>query len=166
MARPEAPSGATDRIALAIAMGFGCGLAPVAPGTFGSLPALALAFACSRTGSPWSLAVALAIVSVLGTWAADRAAVLLGAKDPGRVVIDEVAGQTATLLFLPITVPVLAAGFLLFRVLDIWKPFPARRLESLPGGSGIMADDLMVGIYGNLLLQAAVAVFPRAMGAA
>lgn len=166
MAPPERPNGPGDRIALAIATGLGVGWAPIAPGTFGSIPALALAWACARTGTPWALAAALAVITVLGTWAADRAAALLGAKDPGRVVIDEVAGQSATLLFLPVTVPVLVAGFVLFRILDIWKPFPARGLESLPGGSGIMADDLMVGIYGNLILQAAIAGFPGFWGAA
>ena len=76
-----------------------------------------------------------------------------GEKDPGRVVVDEIAGQMVALLFVRPTALVLLAAFLLFRVLDVLKPWPARRLEDLPGGSGIMADDLMAGLYANLILH-------------
>jgi phosphatidylglycerophosphatase A len=80
------------------------------------------------------------------------------------VVVDEIAGQILALAFLPLTPRVLVLGFVLFRILDIGKPFPARRLESLPGGSGIMADDLMVGLYANVLLQGAAYFLPGFLG--
>jgi phosphatidylglycerophosphatase A len=92
--------------------------------------------------------------------------VLLGEKDPGRVVVDEIAGQMVALLFLPMTVPILVIAFFVFRVLDVFKPWPARRLEDLPGGSGIMADDLMVGLYANLILHGLVLWRPVWLGLA
>ncbi|MGD0102312.1 MAG: phosphatidylglycerophosphatase A, partial [Acidobacteriota bacterium] len=76
-----------------------------------------------------------------------------GQEDPSFVVIDEVAGQLLTLLFLPVNWLNLVLGFLAFRTFDIWKPFPIRKLESLGEGVGIMADDLLAGVYGNVLLQ-------------
>lgn len=104
--------------------------------------------------------------AVAGVWAASRAEVLLGEKDPGRVVVDEIAGQMVALLFLPMTVPILVIAFFVFRVLDVFKPWPARRLEDLPGGSGIMADDLMVGLYANLILHGLVLWRPVWLGLA
>ena len=91
--------------------------------------------------------------------ASTRLARNLGKKDPGVVVVDEVVGQWVTLLFLPFTPAVAVAGFLLFRVLDVFKPWPARQLESLPDGWGIMSDDVMAGIYANLLLHAGLRAF-------
>jgi phosphatidylglycerophosphatase A len=163
---PEVPRSLSDRIAMVLATGFGAGYGPIAPGTWGSLPALALAWALARTGTPWAVPCAGLVFAAAGFWAAGRAASILGATDPGQVVIDEIAGQLVTLSFLPATAAVLAAGFVLFRVLDVWKPWPARRLEDLPGGAGIMADDLAVGVYGNLILQAVVAWRPGLLGLA
>lgn len=151
-----------DRIALVVATGLGSGYAPVAPGTFGSIPGLAIAWILSRTGGAPALAAGTALVALVGIWAADRAEKIFGGKDPGRVVIDEIAGQMLTMLFVPFTGPLAAAGFFLFRAADVIKPFPARRLESLDGGSGIMADDLVAGLYANLCLQAAAAWLPPA----
>ena len=94
-------------------------------------------------------------VTAIGIWASGRAEHSLGAKDPGIIVIDEVAGMLLSVLLLPRTVPVLLAGFLLFRVLDVWKPFPARTSQDLPGGFGVMVDDLVAGAYALLLLLAA-----------
>ena len=166
--RPDAvpPRGRAIRPALLLATAGGLGYAPVAPGTVGSLPGVALAWIVGDAASGWALAAALAVVAAAGTWAAGVAARHAGADDPGLVVVDVVAGQTMTLLFLPPTPAVLACGFLLFRVFDILKPFPARSLERLPGGAGIMADDLMAGIYGNLVLQAAARFLPGALGLA
>ena len=90
---------------------------------------------------------------MVGVWAASVAARHFGREDPGPVVIDEVAGQLLTLLLTGVGVGGAIVGFFLFRVLDIFKPWPARQLESLPGGLGIMADDLMVAVYGNLLMR-------------
>ena len=168
--------------ALAVATALGLGYLPKAPGTFGSLAGVALgwtAMAISRlqfapriaaTGEPsnpaaswWSqfamneLAIII-IVSYVGVWAADRTAKYLRRKDPQIVVIDEVAGQLIAYMGLatPRTFGVswkyLLLGFILFRIFDIWKPFPARQAESLPGGLGIMADDWIAGIYAALVL--------------
>ena len=150
--RPERVS-PTDRLAMFVATGFGSGYGPIAPGTWGSLPGLAIAWGLDRSGGRWAVLGGALVVALAGIWAAGRAEALLGEKDPGPVVVDEIAGQMVTLLMIPATPRVLIVGFLLFRVLDVWKPWPAHRLESLPGGSGIMADDLMVGLYGNVLLH-------------
>jgi phosphatidylglycerophosphatase A len=139
-----------------MATGLGTGYAPLIPGTFGSIPGLLASWLLWSWGGPLASAIGLAIVVAVGVWAAGRAEAHFGRSDPGQVVIDEVAGQMLTLAFVPPTPQALAIGFVVFRVLDVIKPFPARRLESLPAGSGIMADDLAAGIYGNLLLQGAM----------
>jgi phosphatidylglycerophosphatase A len=137
-----------------LATGFGAGYGPIAPGTWGSVPGLAFAWGLDRFAGRWAVVGGAFFFALAGVWAAGRAEVLLGEKDPGRVVVDEIAGQMVALLFLPVTARLLLGAFLLFRVLDVLKPWPAHRLEDLPGGSGIMADDLMVGLYANLILQA------------
>lgn len=149
---------------MALATGFGTGYAPIAPGTWGSIPGVAAAWACDRLAGGWAVAGGAAFFAATGVWAAGRASVALGSKDPRQVVVDEIAGQMVTLAFLPATPRVLVAGFLLFRALDVWKPWPADRLESLPGGSGIMADDLMAGLYANLLLHLVAAWRPGWLG--
>jgi phosphatidylglycerophosphatase A len=115
----------------------------------------------ARLAWPTQLA-ATAAVTLLGVLAAGRVARLLGRKDPGLVVVDEVAGQWITFLALPMTPVTALAGFLLFRLMDIVKPWPARDLERLPGGFGIMADDVAAGIYAHLVLRAGLAVWPVA----
>lgn len=104
----------------------------------------------------------LTAVTVGGAWAAHRAEPLLGGKDPHAIVIDEVAGMTLAVVAFPLTPPVLAVGFLLFRVFDVVKPFPARLAERLPGGIGVMADDLVAGLYalGALGLLRGLAQWP------
>jgi len=165
---PEAapPTTLADRIAMLVATGLGAGYGPLVPGTWGSLPGVALAWIVEPRLGGWGLATLACVVALVGTWAADREARRLGQKDPGRIVVDEVAGQLVTLCFLPATPQVLLAGFFLFRVFDIVKPWPARRLEALPGGSGIMADDLMAGLYANLVLQGFAALRPALLGVA
>lgn len=150
LASADSPS---DRLAIALATGFGTGYGPIAPGTWGSLPGLAIAWGLGRFVGPWATLSAASFLAVVGVWAAGRAEVLFGEKDPGRVVVDEIAGQIVALLFVRPTVQVVVAAFFLFRILDVLKPWPARRLEDLPGGSGIMADDLMAGLYANLILH-------------
>jgi len=149
-----------------LATGFGTGYGPIAPGTWGSLPGLALAFGLDRWAGRWAVLGGALFFAVAGVWAAGRVEALLGEKDPGRVVVDEIAGQMVTLLFLPLTLPTFVVAFLLFRVLDVFKPWPARRLEDLPGGSGIMADDLLVGLYANLILHGLVLWRPEWLGLA
>ncbi len=149
-----------------LATGFGAGYGPIAPGTWGSLPGLAVAFGLDRWAGPFAVLGGALFFAAAGVWAAGRAEVVLAQKDPGQVVVDEIAGQMVTLLFLPMTLEILVVAFFLFRVLDVFKPWPARRLESLPGGSGIMADDLMVGLYANLILHGLIFWRPTWLGLA
>ena len=100
---------------------------------------------------PW-LTVALLAVILLGTWAADVAERALEVKDPGAIVVDEVAGMTLSVLLVPLTPTTLVAGFVLFRIFDVAKPFPANVAQRLPGGIGVMLDDLVAGLYALLLL--------------
>ena len=102
-----------------------------------------------------ALLAAILVVAIAGTWAATRAEKLLGKKDPGAVVVDEVAGQLIAFLFVPWRASLWAvvAGFVAFRLFDIWKPYPVRRLEGLGGGLGIMADDMLAGFYAAALMS-------------
>jgi phosphatidylglycerophosphatase A len=147
-------------VAVALATVFGAGFAPVAPGTVGSALTVLLLWIVpfSRAG----LVVFLLAVIVVGTWAAHHAERALGGKDPGAIVIDEVAGMTLSVLVFPLTPPVLVAGFVLFRVFDVVKPEPARSSQRLPGGAGVMVDDLIAGLYtlGVLALVRGLAAWP------
>jgi phosphatidylglycerophosphatase A len=145
--------GVGDRVALAVATGLGSGYAPIAPGTAGAAVGLLLFWPLAEL--PFALqAAATLVLSGVGVTAAGAVARRSGRHDPGLVVIDEIAGMWVSLLLLPVTPVTAAAAFLLFRVMDVWKPWPARQLEALPGGWGIVADDLMAGVYANLLLRA------------
>ena len=146
-------------VAKLIATWFGLGLIPVAPGTWGSLGGLAVAWVLVQYAGwpPWSLGLLAIILTAPGIWAAEHTATAAGKKDPGIVVVDEVLGQWLTLAAMSAAAPRAQwiLGFALFRLFDIWKPFPVRKLESLPGGTGIVADDLGAGIYGALVLLVA-----------
>lgn len=156
-----APRSALASVAAVVATGFGSGYSPVAPGTAGSLVGLLL-FWPLRLLPPAMLVAAVLACFLLGTAAAGSVARRVGVEDPGIVVVDEVVGMWASLLFLPFTAFTAALGFVLFRVMDVWKPYPARQLEDLPGGWGIMSDDLMAGLYANLALRVALLVWPAA----
>lgn len=147
------------RLAMFLATTAYVGYAPVAPGTFGSAAGLAVFYAVRTWGSPHIELAVIALVLVAGVWSAHVAEGVLG-KDPGPVVIDEVAGMLMTLALLPVSLAGAVAGFLIFRVLDIVKPWPAGRFEALPGGLGIMADDAMAGVYGNLLMRGLLLLAP------
>lgn len=151
---PSAPARPLDTVAWLLATVFGSGCAPIVPGTFGTLAALPFAVAAALWLPLWAYLLVTAAVTVAGIWAADRTAARLGRKDPGLVVVDEAAGMLVTLAGAPITWFSVAAGFVLFRIMDILKPFPARRLEALPGGYGIVVDDLFAGAYAAILLRA------------
>jgi phosphatidylglycerophosphatase A len=140
------------RLAVLIATSGGAGYFPVAPGTVGSAVGVVV-YLLTRGWTPMAQVALLVGVTVVGIWAADVAAKHFDKEDPGYVVIDEVAGQLVTLLLLDVGILGAAVGFFLFRVFDIIKPWPARRFEDLPGGVGIMADDLMAGVYGWLVLR-------------
>jgi phosphatidylglycerophosphatase A len=128
------------------------GRVPFAPGTAGSLVGVLLYLVLKELALPW-YGAACVLVVVIGTWAAGRAESLLGAKDHPSIVIDEVAGFLVSMFLVPPTGGYIAAGFVLFRVFDIVKPWPIHRLQDLPGGTGIMADDVAAGIGTNLALQ-------------
>jgi phosphatidylglycerophosphatase A len=136
------------------------GYAPVAPGTFGSAAGLVVFALVRSTGSS---VVELAVIVVLfaaGVWSGTEAEHHFGGVDPGPIVLDEVVGMLITLALLPVNMTGAIVGFLLFRVLDVFKPWPSGRFERLPGGLGIMADDGMAAVYGNLLMRVLLAVAP------
>jgi len=167
---------AGDYAAVALAT-CGVGYIPIAPGTWGAGVGVGLYLAVGsftgwvvvnaassgvgRAALPFQqtlttmLLLAVVLVSLAGTWAATRAEKLLGRKDPGAVVVDEVAGQLITFLFVPWEMGVwtVVAGFLAFRLFDIWKPYPINRLEALPSGLGVMADDVLAGAYAAALMS-------------
>ena len=164
---PQSKKSSADYVALAVAT-CGVGYLPLAPGTWGSLLALVFYFVLHRQWFPQTdlppsaiytfllvQLVTVLAVTVIGTWAASRTERVLRIKDPGKVVVDEVAGQLIALLAVPagiwrgFPVTVLSA-FILFRLFDIVKPYPARKLEAMHGGLGIMADDLVAGLYAFL----------------
>jgi phosphatidylglycerophosphatase A len=137
-------------IAYTIGTFFGCGYSPVGPGTAGSLAALAIAIAIHNRAT----LVVLALLLLLpGIWAAGKVAQYESRKDPQIVVIDEVIGQWITLAGAStLNWKSLLAALLFFRLFDIWKPPPVRQLEALSGGIGIVADDVMAGLYGALAI--------------
>ena len=134
---------------------FGSGLLPKAPGTWGSLAALPFAWFIYSYGGYQTLLLATAGIFVAGVWTSGIAAAERGAEDPGEVVIDEVAGQWLTLVVVPPDLLLYAAGFVLFRLFDIWKPWPVSWADQkLKGGLGIMADDILAGVYAAAILFA------------
>ena len=129
------------------------GFAPIAPGTAGSVVGLALFWAVRSTRSMWLEVAMLLVVTGAGVAAASAAEARYRRRDPGLVVIDEVAGMLVTLVAVPVGVTGALIGFFAFRLFDIVKPFPARQAERLPGGWGVMVDDLVAGLYAQALLR-------------
>jgi phosphatidylglycerophosphatase A len=141
--------------ALAVAIGTGCGagFSPFASGTVGSLVGVALYVPLAAGGLP-AAGIAVALLFPAGVWAAGVCGKRYGAHDHGRIVIDEIVGQVIALASFPARPGWLLAGFLLFRLFDIWKPFPAGRIdERWRTPFGVMADDVVAGVYANLTLQ-------------
>jgi len=136
------------------------GYAPVAPGTFGSVAGLVIYYLVRRQASTAVELGVIAVILVIGLWSATEAEHHFGGIDPGPVVIDEVIGMLITLALHPVNVLGAITGFFIFRVLDIIKPWPARQLEVLPGGFGVVLDDVMAGMYGNLLLWGLIWLLP------
>jgi len=144
----------TQHLAHWLAVWFGCGHVPIAPGTAGTVGALPL-YWLLRPHGLIAIAIAAAVITAVGVWAASSVAAVTGKKDPQIVVIDEVAGVLITLLAAPFTVAGVVTGFVLFRLCDQFKPFPARWAErNLPSGWGIMFDDVFAGVWGAGLLMA------------
>ena len=148
------------RLAVFIATAGYCGYFPIAPGTVGSVAGLVVYLLVWWTQSSIVESALIVAIFAAGTWAATRAERFFGGIDPGPVVIDEVLGMLVTLAFLPVGWTGVLAGFFLFRVFDIIKPYPANRLEKFHGGFGIMADDAMAGIYANLSLRLLMWLLP------
>ena len=148
------------RFAVFIATAGYCGYFPIAPGTVGSAAGLLVYLLVAWAGLPILEVAAIGLTFAGGAWAATHAERFFGGIDPGPVVIDEVLGMLVTLAFIPAGWQAMLAGFLLFRVLDVIKPVPANRLETLHGGFGIMADDAMAGVYANLGLRGLIWLWP------
>jgi len=151
----------TDYLALSIGT-CGVGYLPLAPGTFGSLVGVGLFLLLVRV-SPLVIVVAILAVTFAGIWAGSRIEELSGRKDPGKVVVDEVAGQMIALfpltLFTRWSTLAVIVSFILFRFFDIVKPYPANRLQDLQGGMGIMFDDLVAGVYSAVVVSIVLRIF-------
>jgi phosphatidylglycerophosphatase A len=145
-------TGFTGKTALILATWFGSGFIPVASGTFGTLAAIPFVLLLSCLGG-WYGAIALVVITAVAVWTSHRTQDLLGKPDPSEVVIDEVAGFSVTMFLLPLSWTSVGLGFILFRFFDIVKPWPVRQAEGLKGGLGIVADDLLAGVYAHLILR-------------
>ena len=148
------------RLGLFIATCGYIGYAPVAPGTFGSAAGLLVFMAVRSTGSYAVEAAAIVVLFLIGIWSGTQAEHHFGGIDPAPVVMDEVVGMLITLAFIPVNWMGALVGFLVFRLFDVFKPWPAARFERLPGGLGVMADDGMAAVYGNLVMHGLIAIAP------
>ena len=174
----RSPQGIKDYVAIVLTT-FGVGYIPLAPGTWGSAVGVAIYLAVewlianvllssvNGASPPGSNAAVQSLVCVLlvvfviaGIWAAGRSTSFFGNSDPSHAVVDEVQGQLITFLFIPFTYSwkLILAGFLLFRLFDIWKPYPIDDLQDLPAGIGICADDIVAGVYAGICLSIIYAV--------
>ena len=143
----------SDSAARFVATGGPVGSMPVAPGTFGTLLGLPICFGLSRIDLTHAVICCVFLIGV-AVWSAHRAEKIIGARDPGGIVIDEIAGMAVTLVGLPFTVKSAVLGFMVFRLLDIVKPPPVGYLDrKLSGGIGIVTDDVAAGVIGNFLLR-------------
>jgi phosphatidylglycerophosphatase A len=160
IAAGKTPWNPVDYLALAIAT-CGVGYLPLIPGTFGSLLGVGIFLLLSRTAA--GLLVSILAITFAGIWAASRTEELAGRKDPGKVVVDEVAGQMIATLplvfFTQWSMLAVIVSFILFRFFDIVKPYPANRLQEMNGGAGVMFDDLVAGVYGAAIVSIFLKVF-------
>ena len=148
------------RLAVFIATVGYCGYFPFAPGTVGSAAGLLFYALVWWTGSPLVEVGLIVGLFAAGVWAGTTAERYFGGVDPGPIVVDEVVGMLITLAFIPVSWSGALIGFLLFRIFDVIKPFPANRLEALHGGLGVMADDAMAAVYANVSLRLVMWFFP------
>jgi phosphatidylglycerophosphatase A len=139
------------------------GYAPVAPGTFGSAIGLAVFYVVRHQRSTTVEVGVIVALAAVGLWSATEAEHHFGGIDPGPVVIDEVIGMLITLAFIPVNIAGAIVAFFIFRFLDVVKPWPARRLERLPGGFGVVLDDMMAGVYGNIVMWGLVRLMPATL---
>jgi phosphatidylglycerophosphatase A len=148
------------RLALVLSTFGYLGFSPVAPGTVGSVAGLGLYALIRWSGVLAIEPLVLGALLLAGIWSATMAGRHFGTPDPSQVVIDEVVGMLLTLALLEVGWSGALTGFLLFRLFDVTKPYPAARLERWPGGLGVMADDVMAGIYAQIALRIALRLFP------
>lgn len=141
-----------------LATGLGAGYMPKAPGTFGSLVGLTLVYVLRPLPFFYYFIFVVAF-SLASIWISGRAEKLFGEKDAQQIVIDEIAGILVTFILVPFIPITVVAGFLLFRLFDIWKPYPISRMQEWEGGLGIVVDDLAAGLYANLSLQFGLSVW-------
>ena len=147
-----------EKLITFLATGFGSGLAPFAPGTAGTLVGVLICLLCLPL--PWHMRLLIVIaLSALSIYVADQAEKIYQKKDDQRIVIDEIIGLQITMLPVAINILNLCAAFALFRIFDIWKPFPVKNLQGLPGGWGVVIDDVAAGIYAGLALWLLVYLF-------
>jgi phosphatidylglycerophosphatase A len=145
-----------DKTVLWLATGFYTGNIPWAPGTFGTLPGLFLCFFLARLPLAASLVLISALIGV-AIWIAGEAEKMLGQKDPGCIVIDEMAGMAVTLAAIPFTLQTALAGFLLFRFFDVLKPPPIGTIDKkVHGGVGIVLDDVVAGVFANIAIRVGI----------
>lgn len=148
-----------DQVIQVLATGFGAGLSPVAPGTMGTLVGLVICLFSYPLAWPLRLLYVVAISSV-SVYVAGQAEKLYGKTDDQRIVIDEIAGLQVTMLPVAITGLHLLLAFVLFRIFDIWKPFPLKHFQKFPGGWGVVVDDLGAGVYAGILMLIFVFLTP------
>ena len=149
-----------NRFILLLATGFRVGYSPVAPGTLGTLVAVLIYYFLSEVPSP-IYEITLIGFFFLSVWISENAEIFFGKKDDQRIVIDEIMGFLITMLWVPKTTAFIIVGFLLFRFFDILKPFPVRHLEKkLKGGYGVVLDDVMAGVYANIILHLIGRIYP------
>jgi phosphatidylglycerophosphatase A len=142
-----------EKAVMFLATGGYVGNIPVAPGTFGSLLGIPLCYAFAQVRLPLAVLGAVGLI-VFAIWIAQLAETITKQKDPGKIVIDEIAGMSVTLIGVPFHLTSVVVGFFIFRVLDILKPFPIRSLERrIAGGAGVVLDDVAAGIFGNILVR-------------
>ncbi|MBS0012975.1 MAG: phosphatidylglycerophosphatase A [Desulfobacterales bacterium] len=153
-----------SKLSVAVATGGYIGKIPFAPGTFGSIPGLLLYWVMAQMHTRYAVLLALAVIAA-AVWSAGRAETVMGQKDPGAIVIDEIAGMAVVFAGLPLSWPLAISGFVLFRIFDIIKPFPVGWLErQFDGGLGIVIDDVAAGLICRVILAAALAVLPAGFG--
>ena len=171
------PNGVMDYAALAVTT-CGVGYIPGAPGTYGSIIGVGIYLSVEsflnylrrldpkfypdllEPSTSAVIAISMAVFCLVGIWASRRSIPLLGNDDPSQAVADEVMGQLIVFLFVPFGIgwPFIVAGFLLFRLFDIWKPYPIDNLQILPGGIGVCADDIVAGVYAGVCLSVIYAI--------
>ena len=145
-----------DKFIILFTSGCYLGYSPIVSGTVGTLGGVVLYLLLNRYVQVPSYAVITVVIFILGIPASTRAEVIFDKKDSSKIVIDEVVGFMVTMLAIPLNWKYLVTGFILFRALDVIKPFPIRRLEAFDGGFGVMADDFIAGIYSNLIMHGIV----------